>query len=90
MNQRETIELRIKMLSGSIKSGDMLDYTIRKAEREIKDFCHIEELPEEASIYLVEWTTANYMTETAGYSKEWEKMREQAESGLVKYRKMRW
>ena len=90
MNQREMIIVRIKMLGGSIKSGDMLDYISHKAEREIKDFCHIEELPEEASIYLAEWTAANYMTETADYSKEWEKMREQAESGLIKYRKMRW
>ncbi|MDO4765171.1 MAG: hypothetical protein Q4A29_03855 [Eubacteriales bacterium] len=90
MNQKEMITARIKMLGGSIKSGDILDYIIGKSEREVKDFCHVEELPEEASIYLIEWTVANYMTETAGYSKEWEKVREQAEVGLIKYRKMRW
>ena len=90
MNQREMIELRIKMLGGSIKTGDVLDYVILKAENEIKDFCHVEDLPEEAIIYSIEWTVANYMTETAGYSKEWERMREEAEGGLIKFRKMRW
>ena len=90
MNQKEMIAARIKMLGGSIKTGDVLDYVILKAEREIKDFCHVEDLPEEAIIYSIEWTVANYMTETAGYSKEWERMREEAESGLIKFRKMRW
>lgn len=90
MNQKEMIATRIKMLGGTIKNGDVLDYVIRKAENEIKDFCRVEELPEEAGIYITEWTAANFMTETTGYSKEWERMREEAESGLIKFRKMRW
>ena len=52
-----------------------------KSLQEAADFCNVNEFPGEAEIYLVEWTAAEYLTETDGYSKQWEKMRENAERG---------
>lgn len=90
MDKAEMLKTRIKMLGGNIENKEVLDYIAMKSEEEVKDFCNLKELPVEASVYVTEWTAANFMTETVGYSKQWERMREEAEKGLVRFRKLRW
>lgn len=89
MDIDEKVCVRVKMLGGKVNPAQ-LDYCIEKALREAKDFCRVNEFCEEANVYLVEWAAANYLTETDGYSKQWERMREEAERGLLRFRRMRW
>lgn len=89
MDFESVVAMRIEMLGGKVDKG-LLKYFAEKSEREILDFCNIAELPKQAEIYAVDWIAANYLTEQLGYSKQWEKMRENSERGLVSYRRMRW
>ena len=87
------IHTRIKMLGGKFDNPDAPGYCIKKALQDAADFCNIsgpEYFPKDADIYLMEWAAAEYLTETEGYSKQWEKMRENAEKGLIRFRRMRW
>ena len=89
MELESTAIMRIEMLGGKVNK-ELLAYFIEKSVREILEFCNIAELPKQAEIYAVDWIVANYLTEQLGYSKQWEKMRENSERGLVSYRRMRW
>lgn len=89
MNLNELISTRIKMLGGKIDAAK-LEYCIQKTLQEVRDFCNASEFGEDANIYIAEWAATNYLTEIDGYSKQWERMREDAERGLVKYRRSRW
>ena len=89
MDFKSTVAMRVEMLGGKVNK-ELLNYFIEKSAREILDFCNIAELPKQTEIYAVDWTAANYLTEQLGYSKQWEKMRENAERGLISYRRMRW
>jgi hypothetical protein len=77
------------MLGGRVEDP-LMDFCIRKALREAKDFCNVQEFDEDAEFYLVDWAAANYLTETDGYSKQWERLRKDAERGLISFRRMRW
>lgn len=90
MNLENIIIKRILSLGGSVEDKELFQFEALKAKRQFLDFCNITSIPDEAMVYLIDWTVANYMTEQCGYSKEWEKMRENAERGAVKYRKLRW
>ena len=84
------VHTRIRMLGGRVDDWEVFDYCMEKSLRQAKDFCNADEFPEEAETYLVEWAAADYLTETDGYSKQWERMRIDAEKGLVGFRRMRW
>ena len=79
MNIKETVALRVKMFGGVIDDDSMIDYCIEKSLREALDFCNVREFPDDANIYLVDWAATNYLTETDGYSKQWERLREDAD-----------
>ncbi len=89
MDLESIISKRVRWFGGEMDK-ELLAYCIEKSEREVLDFCSIQALPKQAEIYLADWTVANYLTEQLGYSKHWERMRENAERGLVSYRRMRW
>ena len=85
-----SVHLRVTMLGGKTGDQDAFGYIVKKAYQEARDFCNVSEFPQEAEVYLVEWAAAEYLTETGGYSKQWDKMREKAELGLVRFRRVRW
>jgi hypothetical protein len=90
MNITEKVSMRVKMLGGNPNKTDILDYSIKKAMRDAADFCNMSELPQETEIYIVEWAAAEYLTGTDGYSKQWDSLRNYAEKGLIRFRRMRW
>jgi hypothetical protein len=93
MDITEMVRVRIRMSGGKDDKPDILGFCIEKALQEASDFCNIsghEYFPKDAKMHLVEWAAAEYLTETDGYSKQWEKMRENAERGLIRFRRMRW
>lgn len=90
LNIIEIIRKKVKMHGAKIDDEDIFQFEILKSRKEVLNFCNIEDIPEDVQIYFVEWAVANYLTVKLGYSKEFEKMRENAEIGLIKYRKLRW
>jgi hypothetical protein len=89
MDVMKMVRVRVKMLGGVIDE-DILDWVVKKSMREAMDFCNVNEFGDEAEFYLTDWAAANYLTETEGYSKQWERMRHDAEAGLIKFRRFRW
>lgn len=85
----DSVRGRVKMLGGKI-DDERLNYIAGKSVREAKDFCNAHDFPEEARFYLIEWAAASYLTETDGYSRQWEAMRRSAEKGLIGHRRMIW
>jgi len=83
-------QTRIKMLGGSFNSDDITMVCFEKSIQQIRDFCNINEIPKETEVYAAEWLAADYLTETEGYSKQWERIRAEAEIGLIRFRRMRW
>jgi hypothetical protein len=78
------------MLGGDAGKTEALEYCAKKSSREAADFCNVMELPDEAMFYVVEWAAAEYLTETSGFTREWERLRKDAEMGLMRYRRIRW
>jgi hypothetical protein len=87
---KEKAALRVRMFGGALKDDAAFDYCVERSLREALDFCNSHEFPDEAGIYLADWAAANYLTETDGYSKQWERLRKDAERGLIRYRRMIW
>jgi len=90
MNVLEDTIVRIKMLGGNPNNKETIEYCIKKSLQEAKDFCNVHDFSDDVGVYIVEWAVANYLTETDGYSKQWEKMRRDAEKGLLRFRRMMW
>jgi hypothetical protein len=90
MDIKETVALRVKMFGGAVNDDNVLGYCVERSLREAADFCNAHDLPAEADVYIVDWATANYLTEADGYSKQWERLRKDAEIGLIKFRRLRW
>jgi len=84
------LDARLRMLGGNTSDKEAIEYCVKKSLQEAKDFCNVHDFPDEAEIYLVEWAAADYLTETDGYSKQWERIRKDAESGLLRFRRIRW
>ena len=89
MDTSDKIRVRIKMLGGRIDDG-VLEYLAQKSLLAAKGFCNVDEFPDEAETFLAEWAAADYLTETDGYSKQWERMRKDAEAGLLRFRRIMW
>lgn len=90
MDIREKVRCRVKMFGGRTDDSARLDYCVKRAITEAKDFCNAHGFPDEAEFYLIDWAAANYLTETDGYSRQWERLREDAERGMTRFRRMRW
>ena len=90
VDMADKVRCRVKMLGGDISNAETMDYCIQKSLQQAKDFCNVHEFPESAKIYVVEWIVSDYLTETDGYSRQWERIRRDAEAGLLRYRRMRW
>jgi hypothetical protein len=84
---------RAEMLGAKADNEKQLSYCVEKAVQQAADYCNIsgiEYFPSDAEIYLTEYVTAEYLLEKAEFSLKWEKMRKDAEIGLLRFRRLRW
>ena len=90
MELEKSVLVRLKMFGGKPADSEVLAYIVKKSLQSAMDFCSVHEFPDEAETYLVDWIVSDYLTETDGYSKQWERIRKDAEIGLINFRRMRW
>jgi hypothetical protein len=87
---RERAEMLGVTLDGLEKA---FAYWIARSLREAADYCNLsgaEYFPPDAEFYLADYALANFMLDKGEYSPRWEKMRRDAEQGLLRFRRVRW
>ena len=92
MDILKTVRELITALAPGVNTG-MLSYSVKKSSQYAADYCNIsgvEYFPIDAEIYLTEYAAADYLLENVGFSPRWEKMRKDAETSLLRFRRVRW
>ena len=87
------VRKRVEMLDIKIGCNDVLAYSVRKSAQQAAVYCNIsgmEYFPPDAEIYLTEYAASDYLLDNTGFSPRWEKMRKDAEIGLLRFRRVRW